>query len=267
MFLIILASVLLAQTQALTMNCVFSEDNGWVIVGDVYTCGTQFTGTSENDRTVTRVSGNHLAGKGDLDVKALYIWGRQLTHLPGDIDSFFPNLVVLSLSNTGLSSITSEDLQPFPSLVVFGADESKISSLDGNLFMFTLHLQVISMQNNLITNVGDGLLNDLHELTGAHFRKNICINQFAMNRGELPALINSFRINCPPLETAPTTVRPSTSVTPPTSEEKCPAECLERIQFLEKEAYDHKKVLEMHEERLNDLEKKIREINASPRLN
>ena len=155
---------------------MFSNNYGWVVVGNEYTC-THLPTFLEMTKLLQESVVITIKDSG-FNMKALFIWKQpMLTQLPSSIDSFFPNLVVPSFAETGLSSITSEDLRPFPNLVLFGIEESIIVSLDGNLFVYTPHLQFISIQNNLIVNVGDGFLYDLHELKSANFRQNTCINQ------------------------------------------------------------------------------------------
>lgn len=168
------------------------------IIGDAYGC---FIGPSENvpvDHNVLEsVTGEHLDGRSNTDVELLDISYMELRSLPKNLESFFPNLKGIELSNTNISWISAQHLQPFADLLMFSAVETNFHSLDGDLFKFTRKLKWINFSYGKLNHVGRNLLTDLKDLQFAGFEKNPCIDMFAYSE-EINELSYQLIARCPP---------------------------------------------------------------------
>ena len=214
---------------------------------------------------ITSIVGEHYEGKNNLDVKGIWFFENpMLTQIPGKLADFFPNLRTLALRKTGLSSIYSEHLRPFPNIIEFALVASpNLTYLDSSLFGRHPKLQLMDFRTNGLTNLGHNLFSSLTDLKSADFRFNICTNSETKTREELPALIEDLRVSCPSLEQ-------EVPIAPPLPHQ-CAVECLEKIEDLERnisiqgeKIEKQDQVLILYEARLIELEKQMREINANP---
>jgi Leucine rich repeat len=250
----------------------------WTLIGNQYGCDPTVT-IKNRGNVLVEVSGSHMTGKSNSDVKILDVWSQKsLLQMPKNIESFFPNLIGIEFANGNISSISVDDLKAFPNLKVLSFGYNLLTSLDGNLFIQNPKLQWISFSDNKITNVGYNLLSGLNELDQVYFNDNPCVNKVATTPFELSELKSFLRTSCPPLVSTQT---PMTTTMLPTTQ--CPSGCLERIETLQNgfeaenlelrekvaelngETMNLYQVVAVYEERLTELERQIREINSNPR--
>lgn len=123
-----------------------------------------------------------------------------LERIPKGIEKFFPHLIGLRWSNGFLTTVTAEDLQPFPDLQIFYVYNNKIVSIDGDLFKNNPKLNVIYFHGNLLENIGSGLLDGLDNLVQAFFNMNSCIDMEATSPSMIEQLKLGLRILCSSLE-------------------------------------------------------------------
>lgn len=87
--------------------------------------------TVENPTTVINVSGIHLEGKNNTDVRNLNVKNNKiLTKIPQGVENF-----------GNISTIVSSTFQPFPELLQIHLSYNKIVALDGDLFQYTRMLR------------------------------------------------------------------------------------------------------------------------------
>lgn len=228
------------------MQCDFTE-TAWVVVGTIYTCEAQVSGSSEN----LSITGNHLTEKSNSDLAGLNIWRQDLPDIPKGIDKFFPNVKAVQVHTSGLKTINSKDLQQFPMLEVLSIYSNFVVSLDGNLFDSTRGLQFISFSENALQHVGRDLLKNLDNLKAANFLENPCVDIYASSSAEISELNDKLPLICPAEET--------TTVLVPTKE--CPVTCIEHFGVIEE---NFSKVVASFEERIVELEKQMRELSGNP---
>lgn len=201
--LLILPIILPVHT--IIIRCVFLDVQ--LFDGLRYTClviGSQNPEVAE----VTEILGDRLSDRSDDEVRAIRSVpssGRNTNKafstasFPRNLEDFFPNLDFILIENDQLTSISSEDLAPWPNLAVFVAAYNSIESLDSDLFQHSSKLVQISFSNNFIQNVGLNLLSNLNEVAWIDFRNNPCINTVA----DTPQAIENLKIlliaQCPPL--------------------------------------------------------------------
>lgn len=116
----------------------------------------------ENSTTVTEVSGTHLEGKNNEDVKAFVIRNQTtITKIPEGIEKFFADLELFIWEFGHISTIDSSTFKPFPNLVFIDLGNNRLVTLNSNLFQHTRKLRVISFAGNLLEQVGHDLLTGL----------------------------------------------------------------------------------------------------------
>lgn len=216
-------ALLAAFTSGVEIQCSF--DDYTVDKSDIYSCYTRVI-TLENPTTITKISGNHTAGKTNADVKGFRVWiSANLTTIPTGVEKFFPNLEEFTWSGGSLTTIDSSTFKPFPNLLIIGLAQNKLTTLDDNLFQYTRKLQGIYFYGNKLEHVGLNLLTGLTKLLVGYFSANPCINIDASTPAQIQTLRTQLPIKCPPLApTTTTTAKPN----------NCPTSCMDKIAELEK---------------------------------
>lgn len=171
----------------------------WTILGAVYTC----TGTIEfvgDGRNVTSVTGNHAAGNNNTQVQALAIASQELVGgVPTNIDRFFTNLTILSLSNTGLTHVSRADFDQYRDLQILILFNNRLETLDGDVFWSTPNLQYINLSSNQIRHLGENVFKNVSFLRTLRLLGNVCINRYIDNNPtEIAAFLWQTSFNCPP---------------------------------------------------------------------
>lgn len=216
-----LIQLLLNQCSAsvgLTIQCEFATAN-WAGIVDLYTCFGTIVG-SGSASNIINIEGNHLDGLSNAQVLGLSIYNqRGLTQLPGNVSSFFPALTAVDWVFGDLSTVAASNLQQFSNVTILNLYGNRLTSLNGNLFQLNQNLEVIDLGNNLINDVGLGLLANLPQLRTVFFQRNVCVDFIASTPQGIQELNGLLRDRC------------SAGGPPPPGE--CPAECLARIDNLE----------------------------------
>lgn len=246
----------------------------WVVARrDVYFCSSSALTIDGNSTHIQSATGNYLSGYTNADVEGFSVQhDKLLNRLPKGIEKFFPILAGLDWRLGSLTSLTSEDLKPFPKLQMILLGSNKLTSLDGDLFVYSPEMHYISFDNNLLESIGYGLLDDLNKLTNAYFNGNPCINVATP-----PQTIQELKVKlldqCPPSTVKVTTAR----MTSPTSENSatdnshCSIGCVDLIETLKKKNFrQNEELIGLNDQvsRLNEalveLQKQIREIGSNP---
>lgn len=207
--LIFVLSILFSLSQSVTIQCNFQFAN-WRIIGTQYSCYNAIV-ISDNSNELN-ITGNHLSGQRNEHVRAFYASNHpvQLNQLPKGIEEVFQNLLAFSWGFGHLTTISADDFKPFPNLQQLAFYTNRLTNLDGDLFKYIQGISWIQFSSNHIENVGTGLLDGLRNLTGVSFNGNSCINMSATT----PAQINDLKLRlidqCPPLDTATTTISTTT---------------------------------------------------------
>jgi hypothetical protein len=231
-----------SSISALTFYCNFAVRN-FDSFTQIYSC--EFNVTEDASDLLTAVSGTHLPGKTNSMTEGVSAPSAvNLTFIPRNLASFFPNIKVLYWAAPQFSSISSDDLK-FPLLEYFVCANNQLTSIDGNLFEFSRNLRAISFYNTKLQHVGHNLLVNLPQLQQAWFQHNTCISTYTEDQQGIKNLDRNLPIFCPPLSpTLPTTTPATTTSTPP---EYCSYSCLDEIKL-----------------EINELKKQMRELLASP---
>jgi hypothetical protein len=278
LFAMLVAIASIASSSAYTFNCRFVRFS-WSVAGNRYTCLATSVAASGNSTHIVGVAGTHLSGMDNSLVEGLeVIDNKALTQMPKGIEEFFPNLVALRWMKGSLTSITAEDLQPFPSLIRLSFEENPLVTLDEDILSHASSLQSISFNSVGLRYVSpsfiSGLATNSRILRYANFLNNTCIDTVANNNAQVLILQNSLEARCliatttpiPTTTPTPTTATATTSTTTEEVPDKCTGECAERIEVLETFLEEQLRLNKEYETRLLQLDRQIREINANPCL-
>lgn len=111
------------------------------------------------------------------EVKSFYIYQSPLCRfIPNGITNYFRNLTILVVAQTGLKSITKEDLKPFRYLRGLYLDKNELEVLEEDLFENNPKIQEVNFSENFIKHIAFNILEPLKNLKRADFFKNPCID-------------------------------------------------------------------------------------------
>lgn len=232
---ILVLFVLFSISHGVVFDCAF-VNYPWGFIGNIYSCFNPSVSNLKNAE-ISEVRGSHEEGFANRNVEGLFVSSQFLPWIPKNLHEYFPNLKAIEWHNSSLMSVTSRDLLPFSNLELFFSTVNKLKSIDGNLFEFSPKLKWISFKQNLLEEVGSGLMSNLVDLKHANFQDNICIDFVAKTPETVKDLIGKI-------------------------EEKCfvASEC----SLLAGEMDEMRAQLRIHESRIIELEKLVREIGAKP---
>jgi hypothetical protein len=196
------------------MECEFTESAlDYASEPMLYFCHMQNPQIFESDNyTIDAIYGDHLAFKGNEDVKALIvISGSKMTSFPVSINNVFPNLLEIDIAHTKISKLTQDDLKPFPQLKYFFFYSNPISHIPGDLFDSNPHLVSIFMHDNPIAHIDSRAFSDLDKLQFLWLSGTNCgMLKNADNRTEVEKMVKIIEDReC----TLTTTTRAATSMT------------------------------------------------------
>lgn len=188
---------LASLNQALVLDCTYARANRWKIT-NMYSCIAKvlFIG---DDRIVTNVSSNHLAGYTNNDVQHFAIDNHaSMVYPPRDIHLFFPNLISIGMTNNGFTEISKEDLKGLTQLKQITLNLNKIQEVPADLFIDNPSMIAISFHQNKIRHVAHNVFDHLRELKSVEFASNTCHSQNVNeNRAAVELLIFNLKRNCP----------------------------------------------------------------------
>lgn len=182
--------------EAISLDCNFGNVI-WTNAGLAYTCTATIQGLGIP--VLTNVTGDHSENRTNDDVGALAISNQDMEFgIPQNIVDFFPNLIVLSLSNLGIYRVSSLDIAQFPALQVLILYRNQLDSLDGNLFVNNPLLLYINLSSNQIKHLGPNIFNPLRNLRVLRMTLNICIDEYADDAAKIAAFRWRASFQCPP---------------------------------------------------------------------
>lgn len=163
------------------LKCTYLLRTRKGFTNQLYTCKiTSASITKTDDRTIKLIEGDHLAGKGDVDVEAIIFTDTVVEVFPRNLHVIFPRLVAVNIDKCGLKEITQEDLAGLENLETIFLQNNQLKSLPSNLFQAMTKLKRISFYNTALEFVSSQLLKPLikNGLTWVDFRMNGKIDAF-----------------------------------------------------------------------------------------
>ncbi|KAG5666669.1 hypothetical protein PVAND_014684 [Polypedilum vanderplanki] len=222
LFVLLILSLLqiLKYSSSFTISCNFNSDRNWITIGRVYTCMTYIVLESSN--AVTNVTGTHLPGFNNSNVKVIEAFGNNtLSFFPRNFSQHFPNLIGITLKNTTIETLYGDEIDEYGELFEwFAFGHSNLITISSNLFMKTPNVVSIFFFNTKLEHVGHNLFTPLNitQLKHMNFQENICINQIASSQTQITTLINTLQIQCPFENENLSTTTTTTSITETTTQ-------------------------------------------------
>jgi hypothetical protein len=196
---LLLAALLLllaVSTQSLVIHCSF-RPGAWTYMQNAYTCfGNVISFVNQN---IESIEGNHMTGRTNNNVEGLQLLNQRISLIPPNLATVFPNLKGLIVTGSDVASVSLSDLRPFSNLTFFRIIDSKIVSIDGDLFSFNPNLKFVGIESSPVQNVGHNLIGNLTVLSQAYFYNNTCINKAGNTPQEIQSLNRQLPISCPSL--------------------------------------------------------------------
>lgn len=162
----------------------------------VYKCKAQNLNVEYGSEEITEVNGLHKAKKASEDVEILIIEKQICSYLPKNLYFHFPKIYHLDVHNSGLRSVTSENMKMFPKLKHLYIRNNPIEILPENLFQHNPLLEFINLNDNKILQVGANVFSGINNLISLSFERNPCFDGFAVQENAFKRLIVKIERNC-----------------------------------------------------------------------
>lgn len=175
-----LFAVKTSMISGIILNCEFSSFGGKPYECIIYGNLT----TSESNRTVTEVRGNHKEGKTNDDVKKFFVYVSKTPYLPLNVSAFFKNLEIFTVEKSGVKFLTNDDLKGMHKLKVFDVSNNPIGRLEKGFFEGKSSIEKISFFKCQLRFVDKFALDPLTKLKSALFANNPCIDKNAFDVDE-----------------------------------------------------------------------------------
>lgn len=185
----------LSVTAALELQCKFETDEP---ERSYYECVVDNPRVDSSRTVVTAVAGVHLEGRNNNDVCCFLVRRSPLLRaMPKGLEKFFPNLTMIRIETTRLSSIKQTDLKPLSELTILDLMYNKLRVLESGLFEFNTKLSEIYFGGNQLNAIAPDILDPLVNLENAFFGMNLCIDmEFGYGKISLDDLKKEIHSNC-----------------------------------------------------------------------
>lgn len=169
---------LLSISTSVDISCAYSNQN-FIILTNIYSCVIESVNSPENP--VVRVTGSHMPGKRNDDVKGLFGNIGNVLKFPRDISNSLKNLVAIYFTVGQIRELSSDDLKPFPELLELYFDNNKIEVIEEGTFDFNPKLAGISFMSNGVFHINANVFDHLTDLRYLWLNNNKCSNGIARN--------------------------------------------------------------------------------------
>lgn len=112
-----------------------------------------------------------------------------MVFFPKNIESYFPNLLIISIDNCGLTEIHQEDLKAFVYLQKVVIRQNLLEEIEENLFVFNKNLKEINLSDNRLKFIDSKVLDGLSSLSEVFLSKNACIDSGARNAYDIKEIL------------------------------------------------------------------------------
>jgi len=193
--LLILTAISVGAT-AVKYQCSFTEKKIWFANDTFYDCDVTSAPIERmNQKCIESISGDHLNGYTNENVRSVGIYGVKTMYMPRGLENFFSDLILIDIYQVGLSEIHQEDMQPFHNLRFLSLSGNKLKHLEDNLFINNPKLEVILLFKNQIKSVGT-VFRNLINLRWVSFDNNECFSGSEKNKIQIGNLIRSIYETC-----------------------------------------------------------------------
>lgn len=153
-----------------------------------YACHAKNLQTTVQNRNITEVKGNHLEGHTNDDVKKFFVKGGKCPMLPLNVGHFFKNLEIFYVTDSGVKTLTNDDLNGLDKLKVFDVSHNRIELLKKGYFEGKSSIKFISFFGCQLRFVDSSALDPLVNLEQGHFQFNHCVDYKGSHKDLVPIL-------------------------------------------------------------------------------
>lgn len=170
----------------------------WQFVGNyTYKCFVQGFQSESSNTFIDGIEGEHLEAKTIDDVDAVDFYQQQCRYLPKGLAKFFKNLVGLSVWESGLESISKDDLRPFPNLKILWLFGNRLMVIQPLLLIHNRKIKFLDFSENRIRSVAPDFFDPLVDLEKIYFPSNICYSGNAEGQNNIKEIERKLIQNCP----------------------------------------------------------------------
>lgn len=168
-------SIFVPLSTSIRLQCNF-QDSSWS-----YKCSTKSLSiTSKADRTINLISGHHIDGRTSRKVLAFSAHNFDIFYFPHNITQHLINLRYISIQNSGLKEINSDDLEQFgDNLIYLWLCGNEIEIIERNLLEHNKNVGFLNLNGNKIKFFEGGVTEMLAYPHSLYFNNNPCFSGIA----------------------------------------------------------------------------------------
>lgn len=162
----------ISTARAITLQCHFHDSN-WG-----YKCtDKRLIITTRDNRTLSKVEGEHGEEKSDESVLAFAAHKNKLFYMPRGLGGFFASLKYLSIKSCGLRELSCGDLEQFGDrLTYLWLCNNDIEWLEKGVFKNNPNLAILNLIGNKLKFVETGAVTELAFPHGLYLQNNPCFS-------------------------------------------------------------------------------------------
>jgi hypothetical protein len=190
---ILILTFFTSLSTSIRLQCHFHESS-WS-----YKCSAKsISVTSKSDRDVKILAGHHIEGKASRKVLAFSAHSFEIFYFPQNLTQHFVNLKYISIQNSRLKEINSDDLEEFgDNLVYLWLCGNEIEIIERNLFSHNKNLGFLNLNGNKIKFFEGGAIEKLAYPHSLYFNKNKCFSgSVNYNEKRVEELVQEIEEKC-----------------------------------------------------------------------
>jgi hypothetical protein len=143
-----------------------------------YECTAQNLTTYFENRSVTKINGDHVNTMSNNDVKILTVHLQNTPFLPLNIGEHFKNLSFLNVIKSNVQHLMSGDLSGLEKLELLNLKNNPIKQIGHNFFQGMSSLKILILAECHLKMIDAEAFDPLINLREVNLRDNDCINEF-----------------------------------------------------------------------------------------
>lgn len=190
---ILFLAVTLQISHQLSLECDFKDHSTYL--GVRYSCVVKNFQTSFNNRTITKIIGNHENGKTNADVHKIFFKFQNCPYIPLNLQEFFPNLEIFYMMKSNLQHVLPGDLKGLR-LKSFDVSHNPVEEIPKDFFVDNESIRKISFYDCHLKKIERDALKPLQNLTNVVFDHNECISDREENKNSMKSFIENLYDKC-----------------------------------------------------------------------
>ncbi|XP_070504775.1 toll-like receptor 6 [Chironomus tepperi] len=191
----LIAIFLICSAEALMMNFTCKhkkpDDITFNISNELLWCNVNENLTIEDENVEVKALNVTDPGR----IEAFVADNMNIFYFPKGIDDIFPKLNSITIRNSNLKTIKSQNLKGFKYLQYINLSQNKIEILDENVFNFGVTILYIILKGNRIKFIHHNAFKSYGMMT-LNLENNACISDKATDDADVSKLLISIKIAC-----------------------------------------------------------------------